>query len=160
MKATSTLLAFSLASSIALTLGYQPSMGFYDNRVDDIASAGPRTFAHETVSPQKIIIGCSGVRMPDGGSKILNYYFIDASGEKKMAKPGVTMEAVMPPPRGYPHLTRKQKITMEDLCFPDPCNAPPCRSRSPRPPAPERDQMESNSGWGWGGGSKFENNNC
>lgn len=93
----------------------------------------------------------------DGSNKILNYYFTDATGEKKMIKPGVVMDAVIPPPRGYPHLTRKQRVTMEDLCFPEPCNAPPCKRLGLRPPmAPVRDEMEG-AGWagGFGGGSKL-----
>lgn len=152
MVASKTLLALSLASTISITLGGYSPHPFYDNRLEDF-SGGPRTFAHETVSPQKIIIGCSGVRMSDGTSKILDYYFIDATGEKKLVKQGMLMDVVMPPPRGYPHLTRKQKISMEDLCFPDPCMAPPCRSSSPRPPPlPIRDEIEQG---GWGSGCKF-----
>lgn len=81
----------------------------------------PHKFSYEFETPQKILTGCSGTK-DSSEETITEYYFVDASGVKKIIAPDQPAEVVFPSNTGLPGLTRIQKVYMYEMCFPTPCN--------------------------------------
>jgi hypothetical protein len=113
-------------SSIVWASGSPSPQDYYPaDYLRHASDAAGHSFSYEFVSPQRIITGCEGTRFASGDRKT-QFFFIDATGKKKVIYPDVPAEVVLPSPSGIPGISRTQKLYMHELCFPEPCETGPC----------------------------------
>ncbi|CAG7824240.1 unnamed protein product [Allacma fusca] len=82
-------------------------------------------FQYEGQTPQRITTGCQGVKY-DSGDADIEYYFVDATGKKKIISPGASLDVAFPGPSIFPGVYKHFTVYYHEFCFPLECSSNTC----------------------------------